>query len=267
VTANRKHILITNDDGIESDALGPLADALWTIGDVDIIVPERNWSGASHSITLYRPLRVKATQLRTGQPAFMTDGSPTDCVRLAVLGFLPNKPDLVVSGINRGSNMGDDITYSGTVAAAMEGLLSGVPSIAISIGAFGANIDFGPAASFAALLAKNILAKGFSSDALLNVNVPPLPRERIVGVEVTRLGKRNYRDQLVERLDPYGEPYYWVGGPAVAGDAEPGTDVAALRDGKISVTPIYLDLTNHELIHDLATWDWGWTAPVEVSAD
>src|SRR2546427_8020611 len=138
VTANRRPILITNDDGIESDALGPLADALWAIGDVDIIVPERNWSGASHSITLYRPLRVKATQLRTGQPAFMTDGSPTDCVRLAVLGFLQNKPDLVVSGINRGSNMGDDITYSGTVAAAMEGLLSGVPSIAISIGAFGA---------------------------------------------------------------------------------------------------------------------------------
>jgi 5'-nucleotidase len=262
-----KHILITNDDGIESDALGPLADALGAIGSVDIIVPERNWSGASHSITIYRPLRVRATQLRTGQRAFMSDGSPTDCVRLAMLGFLPHKPDLLVSGINRGSNMGDDITYSGTVAAAMEGLLSGVPSIAISIGAFGANIDFGPSASFAALLAKNILAKGFSSDALLNVNVPALPRDRIAGVEVTRLGKRTYRDQLVERLDPYGEPYYWIGGPAIAGDADDGTDVAALRDGKISVTPIYLDLTNHKLIDELATWDWGWSAPVEVSAD
>jgi 5'-nucleotidase len=197
----------------------------------------------------------------------MSDGSPTDCVRLAMLGFLPDKPDLLVSGINRGSNMGDDITYSGTVAAAMEGLLSGVPSIAISIAAFGANIDFGPSASFAALLAKNILAKGFSSDALLNVNMPALPRDRIAGVEVTRLGKRTYRDQLVERLDPYGEPYYWIGGPAIAGDAEDGTDVAALRDRKISVTPIYLDLTNHKLIDELATWDWGWTAPVEVSAN
>ena len=163
--------------------------------------------------------------------------------------------------------MGDDITYSGTVAAAMEGLLSGVPSIAISIGAFGANIDFGPSASFAALLAKNILAKGFSSDALLNVNMPALPRDRIAGVEVTRLGKRTYRDQLVERLDPYGEPYYWIGGPAIAGDADDGTDVAALRDGKISVTPIYLDLTNHKLIDELATWDWGWSAPVALSAD
>jgi 5'-nucleotidase len=197
----------------------------------------------------------------------MTDGSPTDCVRLAALGFLGHKPDLVVSGINRGANMGDDITYSGTVAAAMEGLLSGIPSIAISIGAFGADTDYRPAASFAALLARNILQRGFAQDSLLNVNVPPLPRERIAGVEVTRLGKRTYRDQLIERLDPYGSPYYWIGGPAVSEDAEPGTDVAAMRAGKISVTPIALDLTNHKLIDELVTWDWGWSAPLEVTAD
>jgi 5'-nucleotidase len=260
-------ILVTNDDGIDADALGPLADALAPVGDVAIIVPERNWSGASHSITLFRPIRCRPTHLRTGQSAFITDGSPTDCVRLAVLGFLPRRPDLVVSGINRGSNMGDDITYSGTVAAAMEGILSNIPSIAISIGGVGGGIDYGPAASFAALLAKNILDRGFASDALLNVNVPILPRERIVGVAVTRLGKRNYRDQLVERLDPFGNPYYWVGGPAVADEAEPGTDVAAVREGKISVTPIHLDLTSPTLLHELAEWDWGWTAPVEVSAD
>jgi 5'-nucleotidase len=172
-----------------------------------------------------------------------------------------------VSGINRGANLGDDITYSGTVAAAMEGLLSNIPSIAVSIGAFGADLDFSVASAFTALLAKNILEKGFVHDALLNVNVPHLPRERIAGVEVTRLGKRNYRDELVERLDPYGNPYYWVGGPAVATDAEPGTDVAALRDGKISVTPIALDLTSHELLDVLAKWDWGWTAPVELPTD
>ena len=265
--AGGRQILITNDDGIESDALGPLTDALAAVGDVDIIAPERNWSGASHSITLYRPLRVRSTQLRTGQNAYMTDGSPTDCVRLGVLGFLKRKPDLVVSGVNRGSNLGDDITYSGTVAAAMEGLLSGLPSIAISIAAFGANIDFAPSAAFAALLARNIFDKGFAPDALLNVNVPALPRDAIAGVEVTRLGKRTYRDQLVERLDPYGNPYYWVGGPAVRGEAEPGTDVAAVLAGKISVTPISLELTNHALVDDLAAWDWGWTAPVEVSAD
>ncbi len=263
----RRHILITNDDGIDADALAPLAEALSPLGDVDIIVPERNWSGASHSITLFRPLRVRPTKLRSGHPAFMTDGSPTDCVRLAVLGFLKHRPDIVVSGINRGANMGDDITYSGTVAAAMEGILSNVPSIAISIGAFGGDIDYGAGASFAALLARNILDRGFAPDTLLNVNVPPLPRDQIAGVEVTRLGKRTYRDQLVERLDPYGNPYYWVGGPAVSGEAEDGTDVAAMAAGKISVTPIALDLTNHALLEELARWDWGWSAPVEVTAD
>jgi 5'-nucleotidase len=266
VSVNR-HILVTNDDGIDADALAPLAEALAPLGDVDIIVPERNWSGASHSITLFRPLRVRPTKLRSGHPAFMTDGSPTDCVRLAVLGFLKHRPDIVVSGINRGANMGDDITYSGTVAAAMEGILSNVPSIAISIGAFGGDIDYGPAASFAALLTRNILDRGFAPDTLLNVNVPPLPRDQIAGVEVTRLGKRVYRDQLVERLDPYGNPYYWVGGPAVSGEAEDGTDVAAMGAGKISVTPIALDLTNHALLEELARWDWGWSAPVEVTAD
>lgn len=262
-----RHILVTNDDGIDADALMPLAEALGAVGQVEIIVPERNWSGASHSITLFRPLRVRATKLRNGHSAYMTDGSPTDCVRLAALGFLRHKPDLVVSGINRGANLGDDITYSGTVAAAMEGLLSSIPSIAISIGAFGGDTDYGPAASFAALLARNILEHGFAEDSLLNVNVPALPRDRIVGVEVTRLGKRTYRDQLIERLDPYGNPYYWVGGPAMNEDAEVGTDVAAMRAGKISVTPIMLDMTNHKLIDDLVTWDWGWSAPLEVSAD
>ena len=262
----RPHILVTNDDGVEADALPILAEALGAVGDVDIIVPENNWSGASHSITLFRPLRVRPTKLPSGHAAFMTDGSPTDCVRLATLGFLRHKPDLVVSGINRGANMGDDITYSGTVAAAMEGLLSNIPSIAISIGGFGADLDYRPAASFAALLARNIIERGFAPDSLLNVNVPAVPRERIAGVEVTRLGKRVYRDQLIERLDPYGNPYYWVGGPAVSGDAERGTDVAAVYAGKISVTPITLDLTHHALIKELAAWDWGWTAPVEVSA-
>jgi 5'-nucleotidase len=196
----------------------------------------------------------------------MTDGSPTDCVRLATLGFLKHKPDLVVSGINRGANLGDDITYSGTVAAAMEGILSNIPSIAISIGAYGGDTDYGPAASFAALLAGNIIERGLAPDTLLNVNVPPLPRERIAGVEVTRLGKRTYRDQLTERLDPYGNPYYWVGGPAVNDEAEPGTDVAAMRAGRISVTPIHLDMTNHKLMAELVTWDWGWSAPLEVTA-
>ena len=262
----KRTILVTNDDGVDADALGPLIDALSHVGEVQTIVPDRNWSGASHSITLYRPLRVEQTKLRTGQPAYATDGSPTDCVRLAVLGFLREKPALVVSGINRGANLGDDITYSGTVAAAMEGILADLPSIAISLAYTGGDADYGPAAEFAALLAKNILDRGFEPDALLNVNVPALPKDRIVGVEVTRLGKRQYRDQLIERLDPYGNPYYWVGGPAVSEESEPGTDVHAVREGKISVTPIHLDLTNARLVEELALWDWGWSGPVEVSA-
>lgn len=265
MTGRRPQILVTNDDGIEADSLAPLYDALSELGEVHIIVPEQNWSGAGHSITLYRPLRCRPTRLGTGQPAHVTDGSPTDCVRLAVLGYLKERPDIVVSGINRGANLGDDITYSGTVAAAMEGILSNTPSISISHAAFG-GADYGPAADFARLLAANMLRRGFAPDALLNVNVPDLPRERIVGVEVTRLGKRQYRDALVERLDPYGNPYYWVGGPAVTDEYEDGTDAWALRQGKISVTPIYLDLTNHELIAELAAWDWGWSAPVEVTA-
>jgi 5'-nucleotidase len=161
--SDERHILVTNDDGIDADALAPLTDALARIGTVEIIVPERNWSGASHSITLFRPLRVRPTKLRNGRPAHMTDGSPTDCVRLAALGYLRHRPDLVVSGINRGANLGDDITYSGTVAAAMEGLLSRVPSIAISVGAFGGDVDYAPAASFAALLADNILERSTST--------------------------------------------------------------------------------------------------------
>ncbi len=257
-------ILITNDDGVDSDALPPLAEALATLGTVHVIAPERNWSGAGHSITLYRPVRVRPTTLRDSTPAFMTDGSPTDCVRLAVLGFLKAKPDLVVSGINRGANLGDDITYSGTVAAAMEGLLSNIPSVAISIGAFGADLDFRPAAAFAALLARNILEHRLPSEVLLNVNVPALAAGQIKGIAITRLGKRHYRDQLLERLDPYGQPYYWIGGPETAAETEPGTDLAALAEGRISVTPVHLDLTSQELIDELRRWSWPWP-PGDVS--
>lgn len=252
------NILVTNDDGVDSDALPSLARALSKIGTVHVIAPERNWSGAGHSITLYRPVRCRPTRLDDGRAAFMTDGSPTDCVRLAVLGFLKVRPDLVVAGINSGANLGDDITYSGTVAAAMEGLLSSIPSVAISVGAFGADVDFIPAAAFAALLARNVLANALPSEVLLNVNVPALPLAQIKGVEVTRLGKRHYQDQLIERLDPYGQPYYWLGGPAAVAAAEPGTDLAAMAGGKISVTPVHLDLTSPKLIDEVRRWSWEW---------
>ena len=262
-------VLLTNDDGIQATGLNAMRRALLEVPGVElaVIAPDSNRSATARSITTREPLWVEEIEFGDGTVGYATDGTPVDCVRFAALGLVEFEPELIVSGINHGSNLGDDITYSGTVAAAMEGLLSGLPSIAISIAAFGANIDFAPSAAFAALLARNIFDKGFAPDALLNVNVPALPRDAIAGVEVTRLGKRTYRDQLVERLDPYGNPYYWVGGPAVSAEAEEGTDVAALRAGKISVTPIYLDLTNHALIAELAKWDWGWSGPVEVAAD
>jgi 5'-nucleotidase len=164
----------------------------------------------------------------------------------------------VVSGINRGANLGDDITYSGTVAAAMEGLLSNIPSVAISVGAFGADVDFRPAAAVAALLARNLFEHGLSSEVLLNVNVPPLPLDQIKGIAITRLGKRHYQDQLIERLDPYGQPYYWLGGPAATEAADPGTDLAALVEGKVSITPVHLDLTSQALLDGLRSWNWRW---------
>jgi 5'-nucleotidase len=250
-----KHILITNDDGIESDALGPLCDALAAFGEVDIIAPERNWSGASHSITLFRPLRCRPTRLRTGQDAYMTDGSPTDCVRLAVLGFLKQKPDLIVSGINRGANLGDDITYSGTVSAAMEAVINTCPAFAISQEYY-EHPDFALATIAATIVARNILEHGLSPGELVNVNVPAVSLEECAGIEVTRLGKRVYQDELVKRLDPRGLPYYWIGGPPPSGLAVEGTDFHAVVNRRIAVTPIHLDLTGRSLLKRLRTWTW-----------
>jgi len=250
----RRHILITNDDGIDSDALPPLSKALSTLGDVDVVVPERNWSGASHSITLFRPLRVRATKLRNGHAAFMTDGSPTDCVRLAVLGFLRHRPDLVVSGINRGANMGDDITYSGTVAAAMEGTLLGVPSIAVSL-VDGGDLDV--AARVARLIAMRVLVGGLPAKTLLNVNVPAQPPR---GIRLTRLGHRVYLGKVVEQADPRGRSHYWIGGGEPKWEALDGTDMSAVHEGYVSLTPLHLDLTNHRALMELNDWPAGLSA-------
>ena len=250
-----RHILVTNDDGIESDALAPLAAALAPLGEVHVIAPEHNWSGASHSITLFRPLRCRPTTLRDGRAAFMTDGSPTDCVRLAVLGFLKHKPDLVVSGINRGANLGDDITYSGTVSAAMEAVINGCPAFAISQEYY-EHPDFTLAAIAAATVARNILEHGLAPGELVNINVPAVTMDEFAGFEVTRLGKRIYQDQLLERLDPRGIPYSWIGGPPPSGLAVPGTDFNAVVNRRIAITPIHLDLTGRRLMRQLHSWTW-----------
>jgi 5'-nucleotidase len=247
-------ILVTNDDGVDSPGLSALARALRRVEDICVIAPNRNWTAAGHTKTLDRPLRVAQVTLPgTRLSGFSSDGSPSDCVALGFLGLSPERPRLVVSGINTGPNMGSDITYSGTVSAAMEGVVSGVPAIAISLGDY-YELDFRYAALFAARLARRVLREGLEHDVLLNVNVPRGRRADIKGVMVTRLGRREYNDELIKRKDPFGRDYYWIGGSPPSGAGEPGTDLHAVGAGYVSVTPVQLDLTNHELIAQIAGW-------------
>src|SRR5437764_210545 len=247
-------ILVTNDDGVDSPGLSALARALKRVEDVCVIAPNRNWTAAGHTKTLDRPLRVTEITLpATRMKGFASDGSPSDCVALGFLGLAPTRPRLVVSGINTGPNMGSDITYSGTVSAAMEGVVSGVPAIAVSLGDY-FDLEFEYAASFAARLARRILREGIERDVLLNVNVPRGRRSAIRGVQVTRLGRREYNDELIRRKDPFGRDYFWIGGSPPGGVGEPGTDLHAVAAGYVSVTPVQLDLTNHALIEQIAAW-------------
>jgi 5'-nucleotidase len=247
-------ILVTNDDGVDSEGLLRLKQALERVASVEVLAPNRNWSASGHSKTLDRPLRVAEVTLADGSRAYSSDGSPSDCVALAFLGTLPERPSLVVSGINKGANLGGDITYSGTVAAAMEAIVIGVPSIAVSLDNY-YEWDFAYAADFAAQLAAHVLKDGLAPDVLLNVNVPDLPADKIKGVQITRLGRRVYRSELIKRTDPFGRDYYWIGGETPTADLAEGTDVAAVHAGYVSVTPIHLDLTNHTLLEQLRSWD------------
>jgi len=240
-------ILVSNDDGIHSAGLTALADALEPFGEVVVVAPDREQSACSHALTLHRPLRIDEIRPRR----FTVDGTPTDCVNLAVNAILDRRPSLLVSGINRGANLGDDVTYSGTVSAAMEGTLLGIPSIAMSLVGRGP-YDFTTAAAFAARLAASVLARGLPPDTLLNVNVP----DTAAGVTpsavlATRMGRRRYGDAIVEKLDPRGRKYYWIGGEDVPFVAEEGTDFHAVHNGRISVTPIHLDLTNYRALESL----------------
>lgn len=246
-------ILVTNDDGIDSEGLLALRRALSTVGDTVVIAPDHNWSAAGHTKTMHKPLRVTKVRMPDGGEAYACDGTPSDCVAMSMLGFAGDRPDLVVSGINKGANLGGDVTYSGTVAAAMESVVNGVPGIAVSLAAY-QQWDFEAAAHFAARLTSQVLEKGLAPDVLLNVNVPSVPREQIQGVLVTRLGKRIYRDKLIERQDPFGRSYYWIGGDEPTGHAEEGTDIWALANSFVSVTPIQMDLTNFGLIDQLKIW-------------
>lgn len=252
----RPHLLLTNDDGVFAPGLLALRQALAGLGQITVIAPDHNWSASGHSKTLFRPLTIRPTTLADGSPAFMTDGAPSDCVALAVLGFVKEKIDLVVSGINQGSNMGADITYSGTVAAAMEASISGIPSLAVSLDTYDvSSCHYETAANFTAILVAQMLKRPLARDIILNVNVPNLPPERIAGVKITRLGKRIYRDVLEERYDPQNGRVCYIGGERPDGVMDEGTDLKAVADGYISVTPIHLDLTDHRLLASLAQWD------------
>lgn len=254
-----KHILVTNDDGVLAPGLLALVREMRRLGKVSVLAPDRNWSGGGHVKTLDRALRVKEVRLADGTQAFASDGAPSDCVALATLGYFKEPIDLVVSGINAGANLGHDVTYSGTVTAAMEAVIAGVPGIAVSLetvdGHLG-EVDYGPAARAASKVVRQVIENGLTHEVLLNVNVPFLPEDKLRGILLTRQGLRVYHSRLDERTDPRGKPYYWIGGDAPTGVPEQGTDVGALADGFVSVTPLQLDLTAYRALTDLNTWHW-----------
>ncbi|MFO1417512.1 MAG: 5'/3'-nucleotidase SurE [Methylotetracoccus sp.] len=243
------HILISNDDGYSARGLRTLAEALKPFVEVTVVAPERNRSGASNSLTLERPLRVAPTE----QGFIKVDGTPTDCVHLAVTGLLDREPDMVFAGINHGSNLGDDVIYSGTVAAATEGRFLGLPAVAISLN--GNNpTHFETAGAVAVTLLKRIQRFPLPADTILNVNVPDIPLERVRGYQATRLGQRHKAEPVIKMLDPRGRDIYWVGCAGPEQDAGPGTDFFAIRNDYVSVTPLQIDLTRYDTVQTLGDW-------------
>ena len=242
-------ILLSNDDGYFAPGLAALAATLSQFAEITVVAPERDRSGASNSLTLDRPLMVR----QTPNGFYHVNGTPTDCVHLAVTGLLPELPDMVISGINHGANMGDDTIYSGTVAAATEGFLLGIPSIAVSLVNVGSE-NFQTAADFIAGIAKRYADQPLSEPMLLNVNVPDVPPEAIQGVEITRLGRRHKAEDTVKAINPRNQVVYWVGAAGPAQDAGPGTDFHAVAQNRISLTPLQVDLTRYAQLGVLDTW-------------
>jgi 5'-nucleotidase len=244
------NILLTNDDGIRAEGICRLREALAHLGKTTVVAPERQQSGSSHALTLSDPLRVSYLD----EDTISVDGTPTDCVLLAMRGLLRGvRPDILVSGMNHGPNLGDDVTYSGTVAAAFEGTLLGLPSVAISISSWEA-CKFEAGARFASVVAENVLEHGLPEGTLLNVNVPSVAPEEIKGVKITKLGKRIYRDDVVKKKDPRGKDYYWIGGQPPIWCQGEETDFEAVESGMISVTPLHLDLTDYKAFDDIRSW-------------
>lgn len=242
-------ILVSNDDGVYSEGIRALGKALQKVGKVVIVAPDQERSAASHSLTLHRPLRVK--KIKTD--IYSVDGTPTDCISLAVNELLEKRPNLIVSGINKGANLGDDVHYSGTVSAAVEGGILGIPSVAISMMP-GENYHFKTAADFAVRLARKVLQKALPRGVILNVNVPNIPPGQVKGYQFTKQGKRDYGDIIAERIDPRGKKYYWIGGNMTGFENIPGSDCNATLDNFISITPIQVNLTEHAFLKTLQKW-------------
>jgi 5'-nucleotidase len=239
-------ILVTNDDGIYSPGIQILSETLRALGDIYVVAPDRERSAVSHSLTLHRPLHADEIEERV----YSVNGTPTDCVNIGVNGILKTSPDLVVSGINKGANLGDDITYSGTVMAAIEARMLGIPSFAISLVASD-NFLFQEAANFGLILAKTILKGGLPKNTLLNVNLPNLSLSEIKGVRITRQGKRIYGDVVTEMVDPRGRKHFWIGGNELSWEKGEDTDFEAIHKGCISITPLHIDMTNYSAIEEL----------------
>lgn len=247
-------ILLTNDDGINSPVLPVLKPALDSITKTIVFAPKKNWSASGHPKTMHETLRVDQIEWEDGSTAYRSDGAPPDCVALALLGILDQCPDLLVSGINLGSNLGHDVFYSGTVAAAVEGVIHDVPALAFSRVYPFETDDFRPHAQFAAKLAAAVLERGLPAETLLNINFPQATWDKIQGLHITRLGRRVYLDKLIKRQDPHGRDYYWIGGQPPGGLLDHGTDIWAVENKLISVTPLSLDWTAHGMIEEFKRW-------------
>lgn len=244
------NILCTNDDGYLASGITVLARAASEHGTVTVVAPDREQSATSSSLTLHHPLRAR----RARDGTWIVDGTPTDCVILAVNELLPGKPDICVSGVNHGSNMGEDVLYSGTVAAAIEATVIGIPAVALSFLANGPEEIEGCEALVSSVLS-NLLGRPFPKDTLFNVNIPALPADEIRGIRVTSLGRRRYADSITRANDPSGKEYFWIGGGVAHWQGPPESDFQAVADGYVSVTPLHLDLTNYELLEDIRAWD------------
>ena len=244
-------VLVSNDDGVDAPGILILARRLSVVGEVTIVAPDRDRSGASNSLTLDQPIRVG----RMDDGRYRVAGTPTDCVHLALAGLLDHEPDIVVSGINNSANLGDDVIYSGTVSAAMEGRFLGFPAIAVSLAAKDHNgKNYDSAAQAALSIMQRLLVDPLPADTILNVNVPDLPWAEIRGFAVTRLGKRHRSEPCIAQTDPRGRPIYWIGPPGEADDAGPGTDFHAVKESFISITPIHVDLTRYQALEKVSGW-------------